>query len=68
VTSRQGVHGFTFDPQIGEFILTHRDMKIPAGRSIYSVNEGNYFSWGENDRAFVDYIKQVDKATSRPYR
>jgi fructose-1,6-bisphosphatase I len=64
----QGVRGFTFDPQIGEFVLTHPEMRIPVRRSIYSVNDGNYFSWDTRNRAYIDHIKQVDKATARPYR
>lgn len=39
------VNGFTLDPQIGEFILTHRNIKIPEKGKIYSVNEGNSRSW-----------------------
>ena len=62
------MQGFTFDPQIGEFVLTHPDMRIPPARSIYSANDGNYFSWSEADRRFSDYIKQVDKESGRPYR
>eukprot|EP00698_Gefionella_okellyi_P015135 TRINITY_DN4253_c0_g1_i1.p1 TRINITY_DN4253_c0_g1~~TRINITY_DN4253_c0_g1_i1.p1 ORF type:complete len:356 (+),score=83.00 TRINITY_DN4253_c0_g1_i1:89-1156(+) len=62
-----GVNGFTFDPMIGEFILSHPNITIPAQRSIYSVNEGNYYSWGEHEQAFVDWIKHPDKATKRPY-
>lgn len=42
ITSGFGVDGFTLDPNIGEFLLTHPHISIPKHRSIYSVNEGNY--------------------------
>jgi hypothetical protein len=43
---RHGVHGFTLDPSIGEFLLSHPDIRIPTpGKRIYSVNEGNYANW-----------------------
>ena len=45
-TTGVGVHGFTLDPSIGEFLLSHRDMRIPnPGKRIYSVNEGNTTDW-----------------------
>lgn len=40
-----GVYGFTYDPSIGEFILTHKDMKIPPKSKCYSVNEAYYNYW-----------------------
>lgn len=39
----KGVNGFMYDPSIGEFILTDRNMKIPEKGKIYSINEGNLF-------------------------
>ncbi len=45
-TTGNGVHGFTLDPSIGEFVLSHPNMLIPSpGERIYSVNEGNYRRW-----------------------
>jgi fructose-1,6-bisphosphatase I len=42
-TTGNGVHGFTLDPSIGEFLLSHPDIRIPdPGKRIYSVNEGYY--------------------------
>ena len=41
------MNGYTLDPSIGEFILTHPDMKIPKRGSIYSINEGNSSIWHE---------------------
>ncbi|KAH9321031.1 hypothetical protein KI387_015670, partial [Taxus chinensis] len=42
-----GVNGFTFDPSLGEFILTHPDIKVPKKGKIYSMNEGNAKNWDE---------------------
>jgi fructose-1,6-bisphosphatase I len=57
-TTGAGVHGFTLDPAIGEFLLSHPDMRIPAEpRKIYSVNEGNYAKWSKGQQAFVDSMR-----------
>jgi fructose-1,6-bisphosphatase I len=66
-TAGHGVHGFTYDPSCGEFLLSHEDIKIPAKGKYYSVNEGNYHSWHDGIKRYVDYIKETDKATGRPY-
>lgn len=42
-----GVNGFTLDPSLGEFILTHPNIKVPKKGKIYSVNEGNAKNWDE---------------------
>lgn len=62
-----GVHGFTLFPDVGEFLLSHEDIKIPERGRIYSVNEGNYAHWDEKTRALIQYFKTRDKETSRPY-
>lgn len=62
-----GVHGFTLDPTVGEFLLSHDNIQIPRRGSIYSVNEGNYGRWERNMQRYIDYLKQEDKATGRPY-
>ncbi len=62
-----GVHGFTLDPNIGEFFLSHENIKVPQRGSTYSVNEGNTARWDEATRAWVEYLKQEDKETKRPY-
>ena len=62
-----GVHGFTLDPSLGEFILSHEDIKIPSPCKIYSVNEGNSRFWDEGTRNYIESLKEVDKATGRPY-
>jgi len=62
-----GVHGFTLDPSVGEFLLSHENIRIPQRGSIYSVNEGNYGRWDPAIQRYVNYLKEEDKATRRPY-
>jgi fructose-1,6-bisphosphatase I len=60
-TTGAGVHGFTLDPSIGEFVLSHRDVKIPDPPArIYSVNEAYYERWDDGMRALVDGFKGED--------
>lgn len=62
-----GVHGFTLDPSVGEFLLSHPDIRIPAKSKIYSVNEGNYNYWDECVRRYIDYLKEPVPEDDRPY-
>lgn len=57
----KGVHGFTLDPALGEFIYTHKDMQVPTKGTIYSINEGNSGTWDEPTRRFVDMCKNPEK-------
>ncbi|MFN7976363.1 MAG: class 1 fructose-bisphosphatase [Acidobacteriota bacterium] len=66
-TTGRGVHGFTLDPSVGEFLLSHPDIKIPPRGKIYSVNEANSYTWGAGTRKYVDWVKTPDKASGRPY-
>jgi len=66
-TTGDGVHGFTFEPSLGEFLLSHPYIKIPERGRIYSVNEGNYVHWHEGVKRYVDWLKREDPATGRPY-
>jgi len=66
-TTGNGVHGFTLYPSVGEFLLSHENIRIPRRGKIYSVNEGNYPYWDKKTRALVDYFKARDKETGRPY-
>jgi len=66
-TTGQGVHGFTYDPSIGEFILTHEHMTFPAKSKCYSVNEAYWAYWNEEFRKFIEWIKTPDKEDGRPY-
>jgi len=66
-TTGAGVHGFTLDPTVGEFLLSHPNIKMPAKGKCYSINEGNAAWFDAATRKYVDWVKQVDPATSRPY-
>lgn len=66
-TTGAGVHGFTLDPSVGEFLLSHENIKIPEKGKTYSINEGNANFWDEGTKAYVSWLKERDKETSRPY-
>ncbi len=66
-TSGQGVHGFTLDPEVGEFLLSHENVKMPSKGKVYAVNEGNYQKWQPEIQQFVDSFKVNDQATGKPY-
>jgi fructose-1,6-bisphosphatase I len=66
-TTRTGVNGFTLDPGVGEYLLSHEGIKIPARGKVYAVNEGNYHKWPAGTRQYIDSLKKQDKATGRPY-
>lgn len=62
-----GVNGFTLDPSIGEFCLSHPNIRIPENGKIYSVNEGNKADFPEGLIKYVEWCQQNDKETNRPY-
>lgn len=62
-----GVHGFTLDPTVGEFLLSHENIRIPEAGKIFSVNEGNYNYWDEGTRAYIDYLKDPHADHHRAY-
>lgn len=66
-TTGNGVNGFTYDPTIGVFCLSHPDLKIPADGKIYSINEGNYIHFPEGVKKYIKYCQEEDDATNRPY-
>lgn len=66
-TTGNGVNGFTLDPTIGEFCLSHPNIKSPATGRIYSVNEGNYVGFPDGIKKFIKYCQENDPATRRPY-
>lgn len=66
-TTGNGVHGFTFDPSIGVFYLSHENMRIPEDGTIYSVNEGNYIKFPQGVKKYIKYCQEMDAATNRPY-
>ena len=66
-TTGHGVHGFTYDPTIGEFLLSHENIVTPKSGKYYSINEGSYAQFNEGTKRYLDYIKEEDEATNRPY-
>lgn len=66
-TAGSGTHGFTLDPGIGDFFLSHEDIRIPERGSTYSINEGRRNSWYPETRNYIEYIQKQDKASRRPY-
>ncbi|MES2445965.1 MAG: class 1 fructose-bisphosphatase [Bacteroidota bacterium] len=66
-TTGKGVNGFTLDPSIGEFCLSHPNMKIPDDGIIYSINEGNYVHFPDGVKKYLKYAQVEDLATRRPY-
>jgi fructose-1,6-bisphosphatase I len=66
-TTGEGVHGFTLDPSVGEFFLSHPDIRIPERARYYSVNEAYTNYWFDGMRKYVEYLKAIDKKTGRPY-
>lgn len=66
-TTGQGVHGFTLEPGIGEYLLSHERIRIPARGKVYGVNEGNYHKWSAGTKKYVEYLKVPDKKAGKPY-
>lgn len=67
LTVGTGVFGFTLDPLVGEFVLTHDNIKIPETGKIYSFNEGNYGLWDKEVQGYMDSLKDADKWGGKPY-
>lgn len=66
-TTGKGVNGFTLDPSIGEFCLSHPDLKTPETGRIYSINEGNLDRCDPGLKDYVQYCREEDASTGRPY-
>lgn len=66
-TAGAGVHGFTLDPGIGDFFLSHENIRIPRRGSTYSINEGRRNAWFPATRRYVEYLQEKDKESGRPY-
>ena len=66
-TTGKGVNGFTLDPSIGEFCLSHPDMRCPDTGKIYSINEGNYVHFPDGVKQYIKYCQAIDPPTNRPY-
>lgn len=56
-TTGSGVHGFTLDPSVGEFLLSHENIRIPRKGKIYSINESYARYWHEHTRRYVESVK-----------
>jgi fructose-1,6-bisphosphatase I len=66
-TTGNGVNGFTLDPSIGEFCLSHPNMKVAEQGNIYSINEGNYVHFPVGVKKYIKYCQVEEKETNRPY-
>ena len=66
-TAGRGVHGFTLDPSLGEFILSHPHIKIPSRGKIFSVNMGNYARFDPGVRGYIDHLMSEDGENTTPY-
>ncbi len=67
MSTGNGVHGFTLDPSVGEFLESHPDIRIPEKGKTYSINEGNYPYWTTGVRKYIDFLKEKDRESGRPY-
>ena len=61
----QGVHGFTLDPGVGEFLLSHPDVCVPERTKYYSANQGHEQYWGEGVRRFTHWLQGMDRENPR---
>ena len=65
-TTGRGVHGFTLDPSLGEFVLSHESMCFPdPPRRVYSINEAHYNSWKTGQQLLIDHLKDGGGFSSR---
>jgi fructose-1,6-bisphosphatase I len=65
--TRRGVNGFTLDPSIGEYSLSHPDIKCPESGTIYSVNHGHFFRYPESVKKYIDLCQHKNKTNGGPY-
>jgi fructose-1,6-bisphosphatase I len=66
-TTGMGVTGFTLDPSIGEFFLSHRKIETPEKGPFYSINEGNYVNFPQGGKEYIKYCQVYDPSSNRPY-
>ncbi|MGC6377699.1 class 1 fructose-bisphosphatase [Bisgaard Taxon 45] len=66
-TTGNGVNGFTYDPSLGVFCLSHENIHIPSNGKIYSINEGQYLKFPQGVKKYIKYCQEEDKTTQRPY-
>ena len=65
--TRLSVNGFTLEPSIGEFCLSHPDLKCPEKGKIYSINQGNSCKYNEGMKSYLEYCMEDNKEDGRPY-
>jgi fructose-1,6-bisphosphatase I len=65
--TRRGVNGFTLDPSIGEFCLSHPNIQCPPSGKFYSVNHGNFFQFSDNVRKYINVCQQKTVESGGPY-
>ncbi|MBP7345600.1 MAG: class 1 fructose-bisphosphatase [Sediminibacterium sp.] len=65
--TRRGVNGFTLDPSIGEFTMSHPNITCPPSGKFYSVNHGNFFQYNEGVRKYIDGCQRKTKENGGPY-
>ncbi|HVW58419.1 MAG TPA: class 1 fructose-bisphosphatase [Puia sp.] len=65
--TRRGVNGFTLDPSIGEFTLSHPNIKCPESGKFYSVNHGNFFQYDEKVKSYIDACQKKNRDNGGPY-
>lgn len=65
--TRRGVQGFTLDPSIGEFTLSHPNMQCPELGKIYSVNHGNYYEYEDGVQQYIETCQKKNKDNGGPY-
>jgi fructose-1,6-bisphosphatase I len=65
--TRRGVQGFTLDQSIGEFTLSHPDIKCPDNGKIYSVNHGNFFQYDQKVKEYITACQKKNKTNGGPY-
>mmetsp|Transcript_22342 Transcript_22342/g.31461 ORF Transcript_22342/g.31461 Transcript_22342/m.31461 type:complete len:213 (+) Transcript_22342:452-1090(+) len=66
-TLGDGTHGFTLDPQINEFVLTHPNIRIPKRGNVYSTNEANSEYWSQDIQSYIKALKTGNNASHQPY-
>ncbi len=65
--TRRGVNGFTLDPSIGEYTLSHPNITCPEKGKMYSVNHGNFFQYDEGVKKYITACQKKDKSNGGPY-
>lgn len=65
--TKRGVNGFTLDPSIGEFCLSHPNVVCPPSGKMYSVNHGNYYSFSTEIKSYIECCQNKNKSNGGPY-